>query len=335
MERRFGKSNRVWVMDRGMCSEDNLSWFWQTGRRFLVGTPKSELKKWERQLVETQDWRKVRDGLEVKLCDGPEGKEAFLLCRSQERQKKEQAMHEKFAHHIEDGLQRLKLRLLRRKKKEESGQVERQIGRLLQRNTRAAGRFQVEVKEDATAACGLSVSWTINEAWSEWARRTEGCYVLRTNIRDWTPEALWQTYIQLTQAEAAFRIEKSELSIRPIWHQRAHRVQAHILVCFLAHVLWKALEQWQSRAGLGNSPRTILDELALIQSADVVIPTASDPARELRLRCVVRPDKAQRQLLDYLGLRLPDRLRLPLHGSAKCSGDEMAQSPPKPGLGPI
>ena len=311
MERRFGKSNRVWVMDRGMTSEDNIAWFWQTGRRFLVGTPKSELKKWEQKIVEKEDWKLVREGVEVKLCAGPDGKENFVLCRSEERRKKEAAMHEKFLKHIEDALQSLKRRLDARQKKEKLGTVERQIGRLFQRNSRAASAFDVRVSEDSSQPCGLSISWSNNVEWKEWASTTEGCYILRTNITDWTPENLWTTYIQLTQAEAAFRVEKSELSIRPVWHQKPHRVQAHIFVCFLAHVLWKTLEQWQSRADLGNSPRTLLDELALIQSTDVVIPTAEIPIRELRLRCVVRPEKAQRQLLDYLGLRLPERLRMP------------------------
>jgi transposase len=310
MERRFGRANRVWVMDRGMTSADNLAWFWQTGRRYLVGTPKSELKKWERQLVEEKEWNKVRDGLEVKLCAGPEGRETFLLCRSEDRQKKEQAMHEKFTARIEEGLSRLQRRLESRKQKEERGKVERQIGRLLERNSRAGGRFTVAVTEDSSRPSGLALSWKTNEAWQQWAARTEGCYILRTNISDWTPESLWKTYTQLTEAENAFRIQKSQLSIRPIWHQKKERVQAHILVCFLAHAMWKTLEQWQSRADLGNSPRTVIDELARIQSADIVIPTAQPPIRDLRLRCVVRPDAAQSALLDRLGLRLPERLRL-------------------------
>jgi transposase len=147
--------------------------------------------------------------------------------------------------------------------------------------------------------------------WDDWARHSEGCYVLRTNIADWSAQMLWRTYIQLTDAEAAFRIHKSQLSLHPIWHQRTDRVQAHILVCFLAHVMWKTLEQWQSRAGLGNSPRTILDELSRIQSTDVVLPTAENPSRELRIRCIVWPDNAQAFLLDRLGLSLPQRLTLP------------------------
>ena len=110
--------------------------------------------------------------------------------------------------------------------------------------------------------------------------------------------------------EAAFRIHKSELTIRPIWHQKEERVQAHILVCFLAYVLWKTLEQWQARAGLGNSPRTILEEVGRIQSTDVVLPLAEDPSREIRIRCVIRPERDQAMLLDRLGLRLPERLRV-------------------------
>ncbi len=164
---------------------------------------------------------------------------------------------------------------------------------------------------DRPRPAALAFQWSVRAEWDEWARHSEGCYVLRTNITDWDAETLWRTYVQLTDAEAAFRIQKSELSIRPIWHQRTDRVQAHIFVCFLAYVLWKTLEQWQSRAGLGNSPRTILDELHRIQSTDVVLPLADNLRRELRIRCVARPDKAQALLLDRLGLRLPERLRPP------------------------
>ena len=134
--------------------------------------------------------------------------------------------------------------------------------------------------------------------------------MLRTNVANFTAAQTWQTYIHLTQAEAAFRIHKSELGIRPVWHHTARRVRSHILVCFLAYVLWKTLEQWQSKAGLGNSPRTLLEEFERIRSTDVVLPLTQDPARELRLRCVVRPDKAQAILLQRIGLRLPERIRI-------------------------
>jgi hypothetical protein len=114
---------------------------------------------------------------------------------------------------------------------------------------------------------------------------------------------LWRTYIQLTEAEAAFRIHKSDLGIRPIWHHKADRIKAHILVCFLAYVLWKTLQRWQSKAGLGDSPRTIFTELSRIHSADIVLPLANGSRRELRIRCVVRPETEQAILLDRLGLR--------------------------------
>jgi hypothetical protein len=172
----------------------------------------------------------------------------------------------------------------------------------------AAGRYVIDFIPDPTLRAGVRLEWTARPEWDDWARWSEGCYVLRTNVTDWSPDELWRTYIQLTDAEAAFRIQKSELGIRPVWHQRADRVQAHVLVCFLAYVLWKTLEQWQRRAGLGQSPRTILDELRRIQSTDVVLPT--EDGRDLRLRCVVRPDAAQAALLHRLGLELPERLRI-------------------------
>ncbi len=311
MEGRYGLANRIWVMDRGMASAENITWLQRTGRRYLIGTPKSELRAWARELAEAKDWQAVREGVEAKLCAGPEGAETFVLCRSVERRAKEKAMHERFAQRIEKSLRSLGARIEHARRPLERGKLERQIGRLLERNTRAGGRYTIDLVDDATRPAGLALQWSAQSEWDEWARHSEGCYVLRTNVTDWDAETLWRTYVQLTDAEAAFRIQKSELSIRPIWHQRTDRVQAHILVCFLAYVLWKTLEQWQSRAGLGNSPRTILEELGRIQSTDVVLPLAEEPSRQLRIRCVVRPDKAQALLLDRLGLRLPERLRPP------------------------
>ena len=138
---------------------------------------------------------------------------------------------------------------------------------------------------------------------------SEGTYILRTNIHNGSDEALWRTYIQLSEAEAALRIQKSDLCIRPIWHQKEERIKAHILVCFLAYALWKTLPQWQSRAGLGEAPRTIPTELSRIHAADIVLPLADASRKELRLRCVVRPDREQAILLQHLGLTLPERLR--------------------------
>lgn len=311
METRYGKADRVWVMDRGMVSVDNVEWLQEGGRRYILGASRSEIKKWNKELVDKKNWQQVRDGVEVKICPGPEGDEAFLLCRSQERATKEKAMHERFCKRIEEGLASLGRRLEKSRKRLDRDVLQRQVGRLLGRNSRAAGRYRIDIVDDASVAAGVRLDWGVRRQWDEWAQYSEGTYILRTNITDWTPQSLWTAYVQLTEAEAAFRIHKSDLSIRPIWHQTAGRIEAHILICFLAYVLWKTLEKWQSLAGLGNSPRTILEELARIQSTDVVLPLAEDSQREIRLRCVVRPDKAQAALLDRLGLTLPERLRAP------------------------
>lgn len=307
MERRYGKAKRIWVMDRGMTSEDNLEWLRQGGRRYLVGTPRSELRKWRQAILESRGWNEIREGLEVKLCEGPDGAETFILCRSASRQAKEEAIHERFAGRIVAGLESLARRIDRSTEPLDPLAIGRQIGRLFQKNSRAAAKFDVRLVDDASRRCGVRLIWHEKRDWTEWAALAEGTYILRSNVTDWSAEDLWTTYVQLTQAEAAFRISKSELQIRPIWHQREDRIEAHILVCFLAYAMWKTLEGWMRRAGIGNGPRKLLDRLKRLVSVDVVLPVVDGP--ELRLRCVVRPDPEQADLLDRLGLRLPERLR--------------------------
>lgn len=307
MEKRHGAIGRVWVMDRGMASAENIAWLNQTGRRYIIGTPKAEMKVWAPELADKTKWREIRDGVEVQLCPGPDGKETFILCRSRKRMAKEKAMHEKFSGRITVALEKLKNRIAKSKKKLNRDTINRQIGRVLQTNQRAAARFKIELVDDPCPA-GFQLQVTINAAFDEWALLSEGTYLLRSNITDWDDEKLWKSYIQLTQAEAAFRIQKDQLSIRPIWHQKTSRVEAHILVCFLAFAMWKTLEMWQEKSGLGNSPRTILEEFARIQSHDVVLPTSD--GNDIRLRCVAHPDPAQQTLLDHLGLELPKRMRM-------------------------
>jgi transposase len=305
MEARHGMPGRVWITDRGMASAENLAWLGQTGRRYIIGAPKSELKKFGSDLARPDGWRTVQEGVEVKLTRHPETGETVILCRSADRRGKEKAMHDKFSGRIEAALERLAARVARAKKRLDPAPVNRQIGRILQQNQRAA--FAIVLEPDSCPA-GFCVRMTYNSAFDDWAALSEGAYLLRSNITDWSDHQLWKAYIQLTQAEAAFRIQKDQLKVRPIWHQREDRVQAHILVCFLAFMLWKSLEMWQQRAGLGNSPRTILEELTRIQSHDVVLPTATHGV--IRLRCVTQPDPAQAALLDRLGIVLPKRMRL-------------------------
>jgi transposase len=310
MEARHGVLGRVWITDRGMASAANLAWLRDTGRRYIIGAPKSELKKFAADLAAADGWRTVQEGVEVKLARHPETDETVILCRSADRRSKEQAMHARFSRRIEAALDRLAARIARSKKRLDPAPLNRQIGRILQHNQRAAARFAIALEPDGCPA-GLRLRVACNDAFDDWAALSEGAYLLRSNIAGWSDQQLWKAYIQLTQAEAAFRIQKDQLNVRPIWHQREDRVQAHILVCFLAFVLWKSLEMWQQRAGLGNSPRTIREELARIQSHDVVLPTATHG--QIRLRCVTQPDPAQAALLDRLGIVLPKRMRIAEH----------------------
>jgi transposase len=298
IESRYGAAGRIWVMDRGLVSRDNIEFLRRGGRRYIVGTPKSELKKFERELL-AGNWRAIRAGLEVKLCPSPDGAEAFILCRSEKRREKEQGMHGRFEGRIEAGLGRLECSCSQRKHK--PAVIERRVGRLLGQNSRAAGLFEVEVSAGVDGAAELE--WSKVERWREWAKLSEGCYLLRSNITDWSAQELWEAYIQLTQAEAAFRIHKDDLGIRPIWHQKQERVHGHILVCFLGYVLWKTLGQLCARAGLGNEPRKVFDEIAQIQMVDVILPTRA--GIEIRKRCIARPTQHQAILLDRLGLHLP------------------------------
>jgi transposase len=303
IESQYGSAGRIWVMDRGMVSEKNLAYLRDGGRRYIVGTPRSQLKRFERELL-MDDWQEVREGLEVKQCPSPDGKESFILCRSAARAIKEKQIHERFETRIEKGLAKLVESC--RKKKQKVGAIERRVGRLLGANSRAAGLFRVKVTERAER--GAEVAWEKLEEWRAWAESSEGCYLLRSNITDWRAEKLWQAYIQLTEAEAAFRIQKSDLRIRPIWHQKKERVQAHILVCFLAYVLLKMLGQMCQKAGLGNDSRKVLDEIAQIKAVDVVMPTKQGAV--IRNRCIAQPTKAQAILLQRLQLHLPQRLKI-------------------------
>ena len=290
MEERYGRSSRVWALDRGMVSEAHLEWLRQRGSRYIVGTPKNQLRSFERHLLEGE-WSAIREGLQVKLLPTEAGIETYILCRSEDRAAKEQAMRERFAQRIETRLTRLSAC---EKRKFRVGIIERRVGRVLQSNQRAARFYDVSVTANSDGA--TRIEWTRRDAVWKQAQTCDGCYVLRSNVTDWKAQELWQAYIQLTEAEAAFRIHKESLQLRPVWHQKAERVKAHILVCFLAYVLRKTLQGWSERARLGSSVTTILEELARIQSTDVVAPTQD--GRQIRLRCVVQPDRAQAILLE-------------------------------------
>jgi transposase len=311
MEAKYGQASRVWVMDRGMVSEKNLAFLRQRGGSYIVGTPKAMLKQFEQHLTQ-KDWREVQAGVEVKLVPGPNGDETFVLARSADRREKEKAMHERFIERFEAGLMKLQA-AAERGVLRDAAVANQRLGRLKERCWRAAGAFEVKIAalDQPTGKAKLSISWTRIERWTEWSAISEGCYLLRTNLSETDPAVLWKRYIQLTEAEWAFRITKDELKIRPIWHHKEDRVKAHILVCFLAYVLWKTLAQWMRGCGLGDAPRTLVEEFAKFKSGDVVLKARRSDDREhaIRVRCVTTADKAQKVLLNRLGLTLPQRLR--------------------------
>ncbi len=307
MEAKYGKANRVWVIDRGMVSEDNLEYLRSTGARYLVGTPKSFRKKFEHQLLE-QNWEKVQPGVEVRLCRSPEGTdETFVLCRSAGRKEKENAILNRFVSSLETRLCKLAGQAQAGKVRDRQ-KVERRIGRLLERNSRAASLFSVEVTETGTEKqARLSIHIKRNEDRYQWALETGGSYILRTNWGETDPKTLWNTYIQLTEVEDSFRTEKYDLGMRPIFHHKQDRTQAHILVCFLALTMWRTLQQWMKASGLGTAPRKLLEELRELRSLDVLLPTRE---KTLRLRMVSTPARELKVLLQRMKILIPNRSKM-------------------------
>jgi Transposase DDE domain len=302
MEGKYGQAQRIWVLDRGMVSEENLEFLRQRKAHYIVGTPKGQLRRFERALVEQAAWQQVEPGLEVKLLDAPEGQaERFILCRSAARQQKEAAIFERQRQRLLAKLREIDASL-RKRPGAEAATIERRLGRWLGRYTGAERTVEVKVRRDPKGrALGLDIQERAER--SAWAQQAQGAYLLRTNYAERDPKRLWKCYLQLQQAEAAFRLCKNDLHLRPIFHQKGGRVEAHLLVCFLALALWRTLEQWMSAKGLGSCARQLLAEVATIRSLDVILPVKGRGG--LRLRVVSKPDRPVAELLVRLGVALP------------------------------
>jgi transposase len=310
MRDKYGHERRTWVMDRGMVSEDNLQRLRESGAKYLVGTPKGLLKEFEQRLLE-EDWETVEPGVDVKLCPGPEGQsETFVLCRSAGRIEKDRAIREKQRYRLAQALEAIKARIDATKRPLRSrSQAERRVGRLFQKYSRAARFFDVRITTikypSHKSKKRLTMRIAPHEDNREWAELSDGCYLLRTNLTGQNAATLWKTYIGLTQIEDTFRISKHDLGLRPIYHRKQERTQAHILVCFLALVLWRTLQQWMHGCGLGDAPRKLLEQMAEVRSLDIVLPTGA--GTEIRLRTVSRPETHLAILLQKLALPLPNK----------------------------
>jgi transposase len=317
VESRFGKSQRVWVMDRGMMSKENLAFLSQPGRRYLIGTRRSELANFGAEL-RGEGWLPLRDEVEVKPVerDGM----AYLLARSTQRKKKERAIRKRQLLGLHRALKRLAERVRKGELKQRDKVVE-QVGRLKERFPQAAKLAKITIPKRGKP----QAAWKWKTEAIRVALVQDGAYLLKSNYHGWSPEEFWETYMQLTVAEKAFRTLKSELLIRPMWHQYDGRVEAHVMVCVLAYALWKTLDHLAKQAGLTTeihkpdptrgeatakprpmSPEAILRELAKIQIGDILLDTTD--GRKLALRRVARPTPTQARILSALRLKLPERL---------------------------
>lgn len=316
VERKYGKARRIWVLDRGIVSEDNLAAIRKRGGQYLVGTPRKQMKQFAAELLK-EDWARVRPEVEVKQVAIPQGEETYILCRTSGRKEKEQAMRRRFSNSMESALNNLQKTIARGRLKDRN-KMERRLGKIEARHPSVNDLYEVSIGETDE---GLRLVWQIREERKNWRMAREGAYLLRTNIQAETAEQLWSQYMQLTEAEASFRALKSELSIRPLFHQLEPRVKAHVMVAFLGYALWVTLKHLLQRrapielrptiSGVENSqpfsPMKAISLLSTLQSADIVLPTTE--GREIRLRRITEPTAEQRSLLQQLGLSLPAQLQ--------------------------
>src|SRR6266436_5364339 len=324
VERKYGKARRIWIFDRGIVSEENLAAIRKRGGQYLVGTPRRQMKRFEAELVK-EDWTRVRPEVEVKKVAIPQGEETYILCRTAGRKEKEKAIRSRFSNSMETALNSLEKAIVAGRLKDRN-KMERRLGKIQARHPQVNDLYDVALRDTAE---GVRLSWQMKEDRKSWRESREGAYLLRTNLQAETAEELWSKYMQLTEAEASFRALKSELSIRPLFHQKEPRVKAHVMVAFLGYALWVTLKHLlkrraaivpqPSRSGVNNAqPFSAMKALALLstlQSADIVLPTTD--GREIRLRRITEPTAEQKSLLRQLGISLPEHFQL----NRKCSAD--------------
>jgi transposase len=319
VEQRYGKSQRVWVMDRGMISKKTLAFLNKPGRRYLLATRRHELKRFAKALRKP-DWQTMPEHPGVVVKAVKRRGVHYLLARSNDRKKKERAIRRRQRRPLAAALRKLQKRIADGRLKNRDKILEA-IGRLKQRFPKGTPFVNVTVCDKPLS---LAVQWNVVK-FQETLRR-DGAYLLRSNQRGWTADQFWETYMQLATVERAFRVLKSELLLRPIWHHYSGRTQAHVFVCVLAYTLWKTLDHLAKQAGLqtlirkpnlpayGNAipkprpmtPEFILRELGQIKIGDIELATTD--GRQLIFRRVARPNAEQKRILQALGIDLPDRL---------------------------
>lgn len=318
VEARFGKSQRVWVMDRGMIGEEALAFLSEPGRHYLLSTKRHALNEFQNELA-SPGWQRLPDNFDVEVKLLQRDDVHYLLARSKPRRAKERAMRRRQRRGLAKALKKLALRI-RKGRLRNRDKILEAVGRLKERFPKAHPFVTIRV-----GASHREFTYAWNVAKFRDALRRDGAYLLRSNQAGWSAQEFWETYIQLTVVEHAFRVLKTNLLLRPIWHHYSGRTQAHVFICVLAYALWKTLDHLAKRADLmtlihkpvprrGNAapkprpmtPEVILRELSRIQIGDIHLPTTD--GRQLVLRRVARPEGEAKRILTALGLEIPERL---------------------------
>ena len=294
VEAKHGRARRIWVFDRGIVSEGNLKTLRERGGQYVVGTPRHRLRDYEKELLEGS-WQQISDSVQVQLIE--QDQETYVLARSVDRAKKEEAMRWRQVRGLMRDLVRLR-RSIRRGTLADPDKVWMRLGRLSERWPRAW--HYVSTQWD-----GGKLIWRWDRQALRLAQHRDGAYLLRTNLRDRSPEALWRMYVQLTEVEAVFRALKSELAIRPIWHWVGPRVEAHVMVAFLGYCLWVCLKQKLKAAAPGLSPWQLLDQFKRIVQVEVWFKLKAGGA--ICLPRITQPESAQAMLLHQMGWSLPEQ----------------------------
>src|SRR6266566_2247731 len=296
IEAQYGKAQRIWIMDRGIPTKKDLEAMRNSDPpiHYLVGTPKGSLTKYEKRLIELP-WQAVREGVEVKLLK--EENELYVLAQSEDRRKKER------------GMRRRQLKWLWKRLKEiqamKFSQKNDMVMKLGAAKQQAPSAWRLVEVEIAKSESELSFQFSLRKKKLRQVRRREGRYLLRSNLTEEQPAQLWHLYIQLTHVEEAFKNLKGDLALRPLFHQKEARIEAHIFVAFLAYCLHATLRRWLRDLAPGLSPRSVLDKFRSVQMIDVHLPTTDD--REVILSRYTQPEKELQLLLNQLQLQLPEQ----------------------------
>jgi transposase len=296
IESTYGRAQRMWVMDRGIPTEEILQEMRRPERQlqYLVGTPRGRIRTMEKKWLELP-WQKVRDSVEVKLWS--EGGELFVLAKSEGRRAKEMAMRRRRLVQYLRALRRMRHSLPSR------DQLMMRVGAAKSKAGRAASFVAIRLPAKDEPVSRETFSFKLNREKFDKAELQDGHYLLRSNVTAGDPEVLWERYVQLTEIEAVFKALKSDLAVRPIHHQREHRVEAHIFVAFVAYCLMATLKKRLQVHAPGLTPKAALEKLAAIQMLDVWLPTTDD--RYLVMSRYTQPESDQALILRKLHLQLP------------------------------